>query len=283
VFHVEVMKPIDFPFAVELSNTMNWHMSTFDFEFNSTLSPDGCFVLYDGSKRIGIATCISYGAVGWFGNLVVKKTCRSKGAGSILVEHAITHLKSRGVATVGLYAYLHLLDFYGRLGFHADSTFAVLSSNNSSSSWSFPSSKFRRIDFDELPLVVDLDRQCFGVSREKLFDALAIVDNPHSYCAIDKEGNLVGFVVAKVGDGIAEVGPLVCRPNSMEAAVTLLKGVLSSLRGFEVYVYVPHVESSLLEAAFKIGFRKEFDLARMFLGPKVARDCVYTAESLERG
>ncbi len=83
------MRPEDFLFATELANTMNWNMSPEDFQFNSMLEPDGCLVLFEDSKPLGIATCISFGKIGWFGNLIVKEEVRHKGAGSFLVKHAI--------------------------------------------------------------------------------------------------------------------------------------------------------------------------------------------------
>ena len=79
MFHAEKMKPIDFPFAVELANTMNWNMSEGDFEFMLELEPDGCFVLFSSGKPIGIATCINYGKGGWFGNLFIKEEHRKAG------------------------------------------------------------------------------------------------------------------------------------------------------------------------------------------------------------
>ena len=57
---------------------------------------------------MGIATCISFGKVGWFGNLIVKEEIRHKGAGSLLVKHAIDYLQGKGVETIGLYAYPNL-------------------------------------------------------------------------------------------------------------------------------------------------------------------------------
>ena len=71
MFQVKPMDQKDFGFAVELANTMDWNMATEDFQFAKQLEPEGCFVLFDDSKRVGIATCISYGKVGWFGNLIV--------------------------------------------------------------------------------------------------------------------------------------------------------------------------------------------------------------------
>ena len=48
-------------------------------------------------------------------------------------------------------------------------------------------------------------------------------------------------------------------------------------------MYLPAAETELLDVAFKAGFKEEFRLSRMFLGSVVAKNCVYIAESLERG
>jgi GNAT superfamily N-acetyltransferase len=125
MFHVEKMKVDDFPFAVQLANTMDWNMALEDFEFMAKLEPKGCFVLFQGSERVGIATSVSFGKVGWFGNLIVKEDHRKKGAGAFLVKHAVDYLKGTGVETIGLYAYLHLIGFYENFGFKPDVDFLV--------------------------------------------------------------------------------------------------------------------------------------------------------------
>ena len=78
MFQVKQMRPEDFSFATDLANTMDWNMAPEDFQFMSQLEPESCFVLFDDLKKVGIATCINYGAVGWFGNLVVKQEYRGR-------------------------------------------------------------------------------------------------------------------------------------------------------------------------------------------------------------
>ncbi len=111
MFKVKTMQPKDFLFATELANTMDWNMAPEDFQFNLMLEPEGCLILFDDSKPLGIATCISYGKVGWFGNLIVKEEARHRKAGSLLVKHAINYLQTKGVETIGLYAYPNLQNF----------------------------------------------------------------------------------------------------------------------------------------------------------------------------
>ena len=76
MFNVKNMQVSDFPFAVQLANTMNWNMTIKDFEFMLKLEPQGCFVLLHNKERVGIATIVTFGKVGWFGNFIVyPETC----------------------------------------------------------------------------------------------------------------------------------------------------------------------------------------------------------------
>ncbi len=93
MFHIEKMTVKDFPFAFQLSNTMNWNATIEDFELATTLEPEGCFVLLDGSKRVAIATAVSFGRIGWFGNLIVREEYRKKGAGNLLTKYALEYLR----------------------------------------------------------------------------------------------------------------------------------------------------------------------------------------------
>jgi hypothetical protein len=63
----------------------------------------------------------------------------------------------------------------------------------------------------------------------------------------------------------------------------LLKTILSRLNGLAVSMCIPKKETALLNMLSKAGFREDFGVVRMFLGPAVAKKCIYMAESLERG
>lgn len=275
------MEPEDFAFAAGLSDTMQWNMTTQDFEVNRQLEPNGCFVLLDDSHPAGIATCINYGQVGWFGNLVIKEVYRKQGAGTKLVKHAVNYLRNKGTNTIGLYAYSNLTNFYSKLGFKRDIDFVVLKTNAVSYSPA-PEGNLKAAGFTDFHHLVALDMGCFGAFRTKLFDL--ILRNPDNVCLVAVEGSeIVGCVAAKVFSESAEIGPLVCRKSRPEAALKLLKAVLCRVVGAEAYLYLPAAESALLDAAFKAGFTEQFRLARMFSGPAVAKSCIYAAESLERG
>jgi GNAT superfamily N-acetyltransferase len=279
MFHAEKMRTEDFPFAVQLANTMDWNMAEEDFEFMTKLEPDGCFVLWQAQEPVGVATCISYGKTGWFGNLAVKEEHRRKGAGTFLLKHALCYLRKKGVETVGLYAYPHLIGFYESFGFEPDADFLVLQGEAVSSA---TEGTLREAKKQDVPALIDFDSQCFGAYRKKLLEPILL--NMSNLCYISNyEKEITGYVAAKVYYEMAEVGPLICQSNRVDAAVMLLKTILSRLKGLDVSIYVPKKEAALLDMLTKAGFKEDFRVARMFLGPAIAKNCIYTAESLERG
>ena len=269
----------DFQFATKIANSMDWKMAKEDFEFMISLEPEGCFVAFQGSTRVGIATCISFDKVGWFGNLIVKEKHRKKGVGTLLVKHAVNYLQSKGVQTIGLYAYPHLTGFYGNLGFHSEQDFSVL--------------HVEKLDFlaaetlprggsQQIQAIEKFDARCFGGNRKRLLESIILEKN--NLCYYKSKGNDVeGYAAATVYEKTAWIGPLVCREGKVDVAVSLLSAVLGKLKGKSVYAVLPKKETTLANMLFSLDFKKDFSVSRMFLGQAVAKNCIYMAESLERG
>lgn len=279
MFHVEGIEVSDYPFAVQLANTMNWNMTLEDFEFMVKLEPHGCFVLFRSQERLGIVTCISFGKVGWLGNLVVKADAQREGAGNFLTTHAINYLKRKGVETIGLYAYPHLVKFYEHFGFESDIDFLVLKGKVS-----FPETQrfLQAVRKRDIPELINFDCRCFGANREKLLKRILL--NKSNLCYVSTQNNEIkGYVVAKLYGKMAEVGPLICKTNRAKDALLLLKTMLSRLNGLEVFIYIPKRETAYLNMLYEAGLREDFRVVRMFLGSAIAKTCIYTAESLERG
>jgi predicted N-acetyltransferase YhbS len=279
MFKVKPMRASDFTFATKLANTMGWNMATEDFQFDSNLEPEGCLVAFRGRERVGISTCVSFGKVGWFGNLIVKEECRSQGAGTLLVKQSVRYLQSKGVQTVGIYAYPNLIPFYSRLGFRLDKDFAVF---HSESSIPLTSEGLQPAEPSEIEAIEALDTHCFGGDRKRLLESIILDKGNLCYC-VREDGEVAGYAAATVYEKMASVGPLICREGKVDVAVRLLKAVLSNLSGKSVYAVLPKNETVLADMLFSAGFREDFSLSRMFLGKVVARNCVYVAESLERG
>jgi len=273
------MRAEDLPFAVQLTDDVDWELTKEDFEFMMELEPEGCFVLLDNSERIGLATNVSFGKIAWFGNLVVDEAHRNKGAGLLLVEHSIDYLRSNRVQTIGLYAYAERIHFYKRLGFTYDSDFSVLTGRGLS-----PSSKpnVRLAQKSDTDKIINYDRACFGASRRKLLEPIML--DPDNLCyASFEDGKVSGYVIAKMYRGVAELGPLVCPEGRSDIAIDLLKTILDKLKGLEVSMLVPKKESEVLNMLKASGFTERFSVARMFNGPSLMDHCTFMPESLERG
>ena len=279
MFRVEKMSPEDHEFAARLSNTMGWDASEDDFEFMAKLEPKGCFTLFSGSERVGIATAVSFGNVGWLGNVIVSEEHRGKGGGSLLVQKAIEYLTSRGVETIGLYGYTGRVHFYERHGFRLDSRFVVMKGKGFVET---AKPRVRAAAADDEHSIIELDGSCFGGSRSRLLEF--ILRDPANLCYVSTDdGELLGFVVAKVYDETSEIGPLVCRGSQSGVATDLLKKILGKLKGCEVYMCVPEKDAAILNLLRQHRFKEHLVLARMFRGTPTVNDYVYVAESLERG
>jgi len=279
MLQVKPMSPTDYPFAAELANTMGWNMTNEDFAFNCSLEPEGCLVLYEDSTRVGIATCISYGKTGWFGNLIVNPENRRKGVGGFLVRHADNYLHNRGVKSIGLYAYPNLTGFYSAIGFVVDEGFSVLHGH------AIPkivSEQVGEISLRHIEAIARFDEAYFGGDRKRLLYAILKGESNFGFFAAEEAG-IIGYVLVKVYGGLAEVGPLVCVPDRVDVALKLLKSAIGKLAGFEIYLCLQKNQTSLQEYLYSVGFQEEFCLTRMFLSPKLSKNCIYIAESKERG
>ncbi len=276
---VRNMSTSDFDFAVQITAEMGWGLSRSDFEFMMELEPGGCFVLNEDSAKIGIATTVSFGKIAWFGNLIVKESARGKGGGSMLVKQALEYLKSKKVSTVGLYAYMERIPFYQRLGFKADLDFIVIKGK----AFASPSqSSVKRADKKDFRKIIELDKSCFGESRNKMLEPIISDPDNVTYVSIENK-RIVGYSVAKVFRGMAELGPIACVRGKMKTALSLIATTLNDLQGHEASVFVPEKEVEILSMLTKNGFSQALRVKRMFNGPPMAKDCILTAESLERG
>lgn len=269
----------DFDFAVQITAEMGWGLGRSDFEFMMELEPGGCLVLIDDSARIGIATTVSFGKIAWFGNLIVKESERGKGGGSLLVNHALEYLKSKKVSTVGLYAYMERIPFYQRLGFKADLDFIVMKGK----AFGSPSqSDVKRAEKKDYRNIIELDESCFGESRNKMLEP--IISDPDNVAYVSMENKkIVGYSVAKIFGGMAELGPVACAKGKIKTALSLIATTLNDVKGHEASIFIPENEVEILSMLTKNGFSQALRVKRMFNGPPMAKDCILTAESLERG
>jgi len=140
----------------------------------------------------------------------------------------------------------------------------------------------REANENDIAALIGLASVCLGGDRQKLLKSLLTIKSNACYLAF-QDGEVMGFVLAKVYEEMAEIGPLLCRRYRADVAMALLKNTLQRLSNLEVYACVPVKEKILLETLKAAGLEEKFRVTRMFLGSVPAESCVYVAESLERG
>lgn len=279
MFQIKNLSSSDYNFAVKLANTMDWNMAVEDFEYMASLEPNGNFLLLDDQKPIGIATCISYGKIGWFGNLIIDPAFRRKGAGSLLVKHAIDYLQGKDVETIGLFAYPQLRDFYGRLGFKSDLDFTLLSAKNLCL---IETAGAQKIGESSLRKIALFDSYFFGGDRSRLIESIVLEAGNVGYYISDR-GHVIGYIAATIYESMVWLGPLVCLPSRYDVAGRLVSAVLAKIGDRRVYVVASKTDSVLLDLFLSLGFKEEFTVNLMFSGIPLVKNCIYLAESLERG
>jgi GNAT superfamily N-acetyltransferase len=268
----------DIPEVLALTNLMEWDLDVGDFTFMMCLEPGGCFVAILDNKVVGVSTAISFGSVGWIGNVVVEPQYRGRGIGKALVGRAISYLKSIGVTTIGLYAYKHVMGFYEQFGFTANLEFLWLVCPTAS--WDeieIPNSRKSSIK-----AVEELDVLCFGASRLKLLRRIQKA-YPNMCRSAFKNGRVVAYVMGSK-DKSADIGPWVCLPGFEEEGFAIFRSLGREVRGLEVHVGAPAWRQDVLSFLSEMGFVKKFSVIRMYLGkPLPDTGCLLALESLERG
>ena len=280
MLNIRKMVVEDIASAVKLTDTRNWELTTEDFEFMMEMEPEGCFVILDDSKFIGLTIAVTFANLGWIGNVIVDRDYRRRGIGSLLIKHSINYFLSRDVTTIGLYSYMDVLSFYEKLGFKLDETFIYLSGSGVQLN---KVTTVKRMEDEDFKTAVNLDRYCIGVSREKLLKGIFAVSKELCYVTY-KDNTLIGFVMAAKSSKNVEIGPLICDSSSEDKAIDLVKAILRKFIGFNVHIGIPEKQFKMLSALRGLGFRDNFKVVRMYYG-NVPPDkgCIFAMESLERG
>jgi ribosomal protein S18 acetylase RimI-like enzyme len=202
------MQPADIPFAVRLTNEEKWGVTHTDLERLIRLNPRGCFVAYDGIRKLGITTTTAYGKkLAWIGNVIVHRNYRRRHIGRALVGQATLHLQKTGVQHIALYCYKEQMSFYEKLGFVRDKPFLRLRRNAANVGHLGKESNLQRP-----PLMVKLlaaDMQAFGADRSKLIRAV-LADDAGWILGSSRGISSICYLMVKESTDECELGPWIC-------------------------------------------------------------------------
>jgi ribosomal protein S18 acetylase RimI-like enzyme len=251
----------DLDFCLEMFRITGWGNTIDDILRMIFYEPGSCFVVSMDEEDVGMVGSIRYGEVGYMGNLIVLPSHRGQGIGAALMKEAIEHFLESGVKSIRLDAVPKAIPLYERLGFREES----LSLRFTGFAIETGSTGCERMMESDLSDVVGFDLRFFGAPRGRVLRRVH-ADFP-SLCFVARKGSrLVGFIMAKHGEGRTRVGPWICVPDEPGIAEKLLHRLMNEVAGSTLWVGVPERNRGSVEILERNGFISSPSSHRMCYG-----------------
>lgn len=272
----------DVAFAVRLTETERWGYTRPDFVRLLDLEPGGCFLAELGGKRVGITCSTSYGPLAFIGAVIVEPSVRGKGVGDALLRATLDYLDGRGVETARLNAYLNVVPFYERLGFHGEYENSRYTGRLVGAG-ARPAG-VRRMRSGDLTKVIEFDAPLFGAPRGALLARLAKEFRRSAFVAA-RGAAIEGYIVGNP-EAACEIGPWVVDPDHPEAASELLHAVLAEVHPTEVGFSVPKANPREAKMAAELRLTEALRTLRMYRGRTAHGgnpEAIFAMAGLEKG
>jgi GNAT superfamily N-acetyltransferase len=231
---VRIMAKRDIKFALMLQNIVGWGNTSADIERSLYYEPKGCFIASLNGVDLGIVNSYLYGKVGFIGNLIVNPEIRGKGVGAELMKQAIKRLTLAGAETIRLDGVQKAITLYERLGFKGE----YWSLRYSGIAVKAPFKGVEPIVVEDLKQIMKLDSRFCGFDRDQKLTRV-LKDFPHLCYKVSKNGEIRGFIMARLGTSNVRVGPWICDPKYGELAEYLLNALASKVEGSKIWVGIP--------------------------------------------
>lgn len=225
---VRQLRAEDIPEALRLINDEGWNYTSIELERMLILDSGGSF-MFEDEHPIGIVLGVSYGRTGVIGHLVVSKKGRGRKIGQTLLNRSLEYFDSRGVESVALYATADGEKLYNKFGFLKKRR-ALCVNGRIPRVAAYPKAlKVERLNERDIPDAIALDAVLFGDDRKKLMEMLCKESADHRF-KLSKDGELVGFILARESPVGYDVGPWVCTTGNPDDAMNLFAAEVGTLR-----------------------------------------------------
>jgi GNAT superfamily N-acetyltransferase len=265
-YQLRKMTDADIDFGMRLKSAAGWNQLPADWKRLIHLEPDGCFVLESDGMPVGTVTTTIYERrLAWIGMVLVSPEVRRKGYGTELLKGAMEYCETRHVEVIKLDATPLGKRLYDTLGYHDEYRLKRVQGQGSHHAFE----NVRRMRPVDLWEVVQIDIGFFGVSRQRLLEAL-FEENPSLSFISHKSGSSepVGYLFARPGQTAFQIGPWIAKEPS--AAEQLFRAGLDALAGQAIFLDVLQEVNPYGEAlTAKYGFATQREFIRMFHGPNL--------------
>ncbi len=248
--------------VMKIKEAESWNQTIEDWEMFMNFNSDLCLVAVYESKVVGTVTAINYkNQVAWIGMMLVSKEFRGLGISKRLLTKLIDRL--RACKSIKLDATKAGAKVYKKLGFKEELNISRMTTKKLSVQAS-PSldDSVRLLKKEDLKSLVNADLDVFGADRSKLLNILINGGKDKGWC-IERENNIVGYVLLRAGSNYTQIGPLVA--DSVTDAKALLVSVLTYLKEKPVVVDILYDKVALIKWLESLGFVKQRAFIRMYL------------------
>jgi len=155
------------------------------------------FIINYYNINAGFGNILIFGNIAWVGNIVIKKSFRGIGLGTILLEHIIKSGKHQGVKTFNLVSTANGKSLYQKFGFESLINYSFYKSSAAVKMLEV-SNAISKASLNDFKSISGIDLLITGEVR---------IDFLKKYLAGTKvfynvEGRLTGFLIENLGDGL---------------------------------------------------------------------------------
>jgi GNAT superfamily N-acetyltransferase len=262
----------DLPAIASLRESVGW--TAHEWALRAVLDPDDsrCLLVVDGDHVVAVGSGISYGSLGFVGNMVVAEDYRRRGIGAAILEAVTEFLgDERGCQRLELFATESGRPLYTRYGFALTDPSAMATIPSSTQF-----STDRSIGVDEAhdaDSLADYDTPRFGGNRRRLLAMMA--NDPARPLLVASEGGEIRGYAWLRSDG-PRLGPVLADTPAVAAA--LLASAFERVpEADELTLNVPTANVPGMEWLASLGIQVEPWDGRMARGPAIPRrdDAIY--------
>ncbi|MGI8998284.1 MAG: GNAT family N-acetyltransferase [Candidatus Limnocylindria bacterium] len=260
----------DLPRIAEMRDEVGWGVH--DWALRAVLEPPHarCIVAVDGRDVvIGVGSGISYGQMGFVGNMIVDSGHRRRGIGAAILQAVISFLEERGTTRMELYATTEGRPLYARHGFELTGASAMVRVPRAvvSSAEGVAGVGVRDASTHAEADIIAYDTPRFGGDRRAVLRNI-VGDRQRPVVVARREGAIVGYGWVRP-DG-ERIGPLVA--DTPEIAVALIGEAFARMPLIdELTLNVPSDNRAGAERLTDLGAEESPWDGRMARGPDVPR------------
>ncbi len=242
--------------AMYLAYKEGWNPGLNDGLAFFNTDPDGFLLAEVNGEVVGCISAVSYSDdYGFIGFYIVDAEHRLGNAGAQLALNALKYLSGKNIGIDGV---LNRVKNYEKIGFklaYKNVRFESIGGQYFIDEHILP---LKEIDFNQL---VEYDKHCFPVKREKFLKDWTSLPNIHTYGYL-KDGKLMGYGTVRPCRKGFKIGPLFA--DNLHIADEIYKALSNHAVDDYLYYDAPEANPNALILAERYEMRKVFETARMY-------------------